>query len=119
MFRLQKMFWLQKLRLRVFALLVGLTIAVITVVGMLSVPVLPAIGVALVAAVTMVNSMTTKLSAITCSGCGNDLTQIPAYTYGIICPNCGSTTQPFNPSDSPPQFAQADYESDTDSDMLT
>lgn len=109
------MFWLQKLRLKVFALLVALTIAVITVVGMLSVPVLPAIGVALVAAVTMVNSMTTKLSAITCSGCGKDLSQAPANTYGIICPNCGTTTLPFQHEQTPPMYA-ADDDLDTDSD---
>jgi hypothetical protein len=113
------MFWLQKLRLKVFALLVALTIAVITVVGMLSVPVLPAIGVALVAAVTMVNSMTTKLSAITCTGCGQNLSSTPANTYGITCQKCGTTTLPFQHEQSPPMYASEDddFDSDSDSDL--
>lgn len=110
------MYWLQKLRLRVFALLVALTIAVFTVVGMLSVPVLPAIGVALVAAVTMVNSMTTKLSAMTCSGCGTDLSKTPASTYGVTCPGCGTTTLPFQNSEQAPMLAMDDQDSDTNSD---
>ena len=109
------MFWLQKLRLRVFALLVALTIGVFTVVGVLSVPPLAAISVAVVAAVTMVNSMTTKLSAMTCSGCGKDISKIPMGTYGVTCPGCGTTTQPYNHADLPALYASDDSNADQDS----
>lgn len=88
--------FLQKIRLRVFAVLVALTFGVIGVVGLFSVPVLPAIGVALVAAFSMVNTMTAKLSAVTCSGCGSDLSNASTTTYGIICSKCGTTTLPYN-----------------------
>jgi len=108
------MCWLQKLRLRVFAVLVALTFAVIGVVGLLSVPVLPAIGVALVAAYSMVNSMTTKLAAVTCSGCGNDLSISSSSTYGVTCNNCGTTTLPYNYSSQPPTLASFEDESDSD-----
>lgn len=90
------MCFLQKLRLRVFAVLVALLFGVIGVVGWLSVPVLPAIGVALVAAFSMVNSMTAKLSTVTCSGCGSDLSTTSTNTYGNTCKNCGTTTLPYN-----------------------
>ena len=93
----------------------ALTFAVIGVVGILSVPVLPAIGVALVAAYSMVNSMTTKLAAVTCSGCGSDLSNSSSNTYGITCKNCGTTTQPYNHSSQPPKFAA--FEDDSDSDL--
>ncbi|MBL4810378.1 MAG: hypothetical protein JKY43_10035 [Phycisphaerales bacterium] len=108
------MCWLQKLRLRVFAVLVALTFAVIGVVGLLSVPVLPAIGVALVAAYSMVNTMTTKLSAITCVGCGGDLSKSPSSTYGTVCKDCGTTTQPYQHSPKPPMVASFDEDSDSD-----
>lgn len=110
----QTMCWLQKLRLRVFAVLVALTFAVIGVVGLLSVPVLPAIGVALVAAYSMVNSMTSKLATITCAGCGSDLSHSTSNTYGIICKNCGTTTQPYNHASQPPMMATSDEDSDSD-----
>ncbi|MEQ9207133.1 MAG: hypothetical protein RLN78_07190 [Phycisphaerales bacterium] len=108
------MLWLQKLRLRVFAVLVALTLAVIGVVGLFSVPVLPAIGVALVAAYSMVNSMTAKLSVITCAGCGSDLSNAATSTYGITCQSCGTTTQPYNHADNAPVFASFDEDSDSD-----
>jgi len=90
------MMWIQRLRLRVFALMVALAILVFTVVGMLSIPVLPAVGVALTIAVTMVNSMTSRLDALTCAGCGNSIEQLPAGTHGIACESCGTINHPFN-----------------------
>ncbi len=111
---IKTMNWLQKLRLRVFAVLVALTFAVIGVVGLLSVPVLPAIGVALVAAYSMVNSMTTKLAVTTCSGCGSDISKTPLNTYGTTCNNCGTTTQPFLHNPQPPTLATFDDDTDPD-----
>ncbi len=88
--------WMLKLRLRVFALLVALTLLVFGVVGMLSMPVFPAVGAAIAIAVTMVNSMTSRLDTMTCAGCGKSIEQTPAGTHGIACPNCGTVNHPYN-----------------------
>ncbi|MEX0877203.1 MAG: hypothetical protein WD114_07060 [Phycisphaerales bacterium] len=90
------MLWMQRLRLRVLAMLVALILLVLGVVGMLSVPVLPAVGVALTIAVTMVNTMTSRLSDMVCTGCGRSIEQLPAGTHGITCPGCGAVNHPFN-----------------------
>jgi len=87
---------MQKLRLRVFALLAGLALLVVTVVGVFAVPVIPAIGVAVTIAVTVVNSMTSRLGHMTCAGCGQDIAKLPAGTHGIACTQCGTINHPFN-----------------------
>ena len=92
--------WMLKLRLRVFALMVALTILVITVVGMLAVPVLPAVGAAIAIAVTVVNSMTARLNVMTCAGCGIHIDQLPAGTHGIACGGCGTINHPYNTGES-------------------
>lgn len=106
--------WMLKLRLRVFALMVALTILVFTVVGMLAVPVLPAVGAALAIAVTVVNSMTARLNVMTCAGCGNSIEQLPAGTHGIACKGCGTVNHPFNTGDS---WLASDFDYSDDSDM--
>lgn len=108
--------WMLKLRLRVFALLVALTILVFGVVSMLSVGVLPAVGAALAIAVTMVNSMTSRLDTLTCAGCGNSIEQIPAGTHGITCKDCGTINHPFN-SGGEIMYA-VDFEDDEDVDLV-
>lgn len=91
--------WMLKLRLRVFALLVALTILVFGVVGMLSVGVVPAVGAALAIAVTVVNSMTSRLDTMTCAGCGSSIDALPAGTHGIACKGCGTVNHPFQTSE--------------------
>lgn len=88
--------WMLKLRLRVFALLVALLILVFGVVSVFSVGVLPAVGAAIAIAVTVVNSMTSRLDTMTCAGCGNSIEQLPAGTHGIACKGCGTINHPFN-----------------------
>ena len=107
------MLWMQKLRLRVFALLAGLALLVVTVVGVFAVPVLPAIGVAVTIALTMVNSMASRLEHMTCTGCGQDIAQLPAGTHGIACDKCGTINHPFNSGE--PYYA-FDLSDDEDSD---
>ncbi len=106
------MLWMQKLRLRVFALLVALAILVFGVVGMLSIPVLPAVGVAITIAVTMVNSMTSRLDVLTCAGCGGSIEQSPAGTHGIACVKCGTVNHPFNSGGSALAFDFNDLDED-------
>lgn len=104
---------MQRLRLRVFALLAGLALLVVTVVGVFAVPVLPAIGVAVTIALTMVNSMASRLETMTCTGCGQDITQLPAGTHGIIC-ECGVVNHPFNTGEPAYAFDLSDEDSDDD-----
>lgn len=108
------MLWMQKLRLRVFALLAALAILVFGVVSVFAIPVLPAVGVAIGIAVTMVNSMTARLSHMTCTGCGQDIAQLPAGTHGIACDKCGTINHPFNAGEPYYTFDLSDEdESDT------
>ena len=88
--------WMLKLRLRVFALLVALALLVFGVVSVFSVGVFPAVGAAIAIAVTMVNSMTSRLSTMTCAGCGQSIDQLPAGTHGIACKDCGAINHPYN-----------------------
>lgn len=90
--------WLHKLRLRAFAVLVASIFGALAVVGWLSVPVLPALGVAIITAAAVVNTMASRLAMPTCSGCGNDLSQAPAGTHGVICYDCGTINQHFDES---------------------
>lgn len=90
--------WLHKLRLRAFAVVVASLVGALAVVGWLSVPVLPALGVALVTAAAVVNTMASRLAMPTCAGCGIDLTQTPADAHGVTCPDCGTINQHFNES---------------------
>jgi hypothetical protein len=93
------MLWMQKLRLRVFALMVALLLLVFGIIGMLSIPVLPVVGVAITIAVTMVNTMASRLDTLTCAGCGESIAQAPAGTHGIACSGCGTINHPFNSGD--------------------
>ncbi len=90
------MLWMQKLRLRVFALIAALVLLVFGVVSMFAVPVLPAVGVAITIVVTVVNTMTARLADMTCTGCGKSIAQLPAGTHGIACTDCGTINHPFN-----------------------
>lgn len=85
--------WLHKLRLRSLAVVLGLALGALAVIGWLSVPVLPALGVALITAAALVNTMASRLADATCAGCGRDLAGSVAGTYGVICPDCGSINQ--------------------------
>jgi len=105
------MLWMQKLRLRVLAMIVALILLVLGVVGMLSVPVLPAVGVALTIAVTVVNTMASRLSA-TCAGCGQSIAKVPAGTHGIACGNCGAVNHPFNTGEAQYAFDLSEEEDD-------
>jgi len=111
------MLWMLKLRLRVFALLAALALLVFGVVGMLSFPVLPAVGVALTIAVTVVNTMTSRLDTLTCAGCGMSIEKLPAGTHGIACKDCGTINHPFNTGET--RFTQdVDYNYDDENNEI-
>ena len=107
--------WMLKLRLRVFALLVALSIIVYGVVSIFSVGVLPAVGAAIAIAVTMVNSMASRLDTMTCAGCGDSIEQLPAGTHGIACMNCGTINHPFNTGEA---MLAMDFDNSNDEDLV-
>jgi len=109
--------WMLKLRLRVFAIVVALIILVFGVVGMLSVGVLPAVGAAIAIAVTMVNTMTSRLNVLTCAGCGQDITKLPAGTHGIACLDCGTINHPYKAGETTLAFDASDFNFDDDEDV--
>ncbi len=106
-----KMPWLRKLRLRVFAVLVGLTLAAIGIAGLASLPALPVVGVTITLATVLVNKMTSKLAVLTCAGCGADLTGTPTGAYGAMCSNCGT----INTHHAPPDRLAKDKPKDSNS----
>ncbi|MBL4590640.1 MAG: hypothetical protein JKY96_01640 [Phycisphaerales bacterium] len=101
--------WIRKLRLRVFAVLVALTLAAIGIAGLASLPALPVVGVTITLATMVVNKMTAKLGVMTCSGCGTDLTGVPTGAYGAMCTDCGV----INTTHAPPVQLAKDQSSNT------
>ncbi|MFG0305001.1 MAG: hypothetical protein ACF8Q5_02165 [Phycisphaerales bacterium JB040] len=82
--------FLHRLRLRVFAVLVGVVIASIAALSVFALPAVPVVSVALITAAAVLNSMTAKLGVAVCSGCGNSLEGVPTGAYGAVCPGCGA-----------------------------
>ena len=87
------MTWVHKVRLRVFALIVGIVLAAIGGVSFASGPVWPVIGVAVAATALVVNRMTARLAEPVCWGCEENLTGRPAGDYGVVCPRCGAINE--------------------------
>ena len=85
--------WMRTIRLRVLALLVCATLAVIGVVSWASLPAWPVIGVAVATVAVVFNSVTSRLNHPVCWGCGEDLARSPSGEYGVICPKCGALTE--------------------------
>lgn len=84
---------MQRVRLRVFAFVIGLTLATVGVVSWAALPLWPVVGVAVAAAAVAVNTMTARLKHPTCWSCGSDVSGLPAGQYGVICQQCGSINQ--------------------------
>lgn len=98
---------LHRIRLKVFALLVGMTLAVIGAVSWAALPIWPVIGVAVATVAFVVNSLTSRLNEPVCWTCGEDLSRQAAGEYGLMCPGCGSLNVGFERIDrdqpNPPQ----------------
>ncbi len=86
--------WMQRMRLRVFAVLVATTIAVIGAVSWAALPIWPVIGFAVATIAMAVNGMTSRLDQPVCWTCGTDVSQQASGEYGVICPKCGSLNEP-------------------------
>jgi len=87
------MTWMHRMRMRTLAFVVALVVAGLGVAAAFTLPVLPVLGVAVAAAAVVVNQMGYRLVHPTCYGCGRDVGQLAAGTYGVECPDCGAITQ--------------------------
>lgn len=85
--------FLDRMRLRVLAVLAGLITAAIATLSLTALPALPVIGVVLLTAAAVVNGMTSRLAGPVCAGCGDDLAVQEAGTYGVLCARCGTLNQ--------------------------
>lgn len=91
------MTWLGRMRLRLFATIIGVPLAVF---GVLSIGpgwlTIPLVGVAIAAVTVTVNKTTNRIVGERCWTCGTSLHGEPAGEQGVVCPDCGSLNQ-FNP----------------------
>lgn len=85
--------WLQRLRLKMLAIVGALLLVAFGLVTVVSLPVWAAVGTAVAALALAVNTMASRLDSPTCLDCGTDLTGEPAGLYGVICPGCGAVNQ--------------------------
>lgn len=90
----ERIAFLHKIRLRSFAIIFGLALAVIGAVSLASAPVWPFIAGAVAIACVAVNSLASRLTHTVCIGCGTDLSHQPVGQYGAVCPSCGTIAQP-------------------------
>ncbi|HRQ73464.1 MAG TPA: hypothetical protein PLU35_10590 [Phycisphaerales bacterium] len=87
--------WMARIRFRVLAFLLGLTLAVLGTISLTTLPAWPVVGVAFAAAAVAVNHMTSRLKAPVCHGCGARLSDEPPGAYGVVCAKCGFVTLPL------------------------
>ncbi|MEL7484943.1 MAG: hypothetical protein AAFN41_11405 [Planctomycetota bacterium] len=87
---------LHKLRLRAFAVVVGLILAAVGVVSIVSAPAWPVVAGAVAIAAVAVNSVASRLTKTICLGCGHNVTGAPVGQYGVVCPKCGTISAPAN-----------------------
>ncbi|MEN0021088.1 MAG: hypothetical protein AAF747_09425 [Planctomycetota bacterium] len=82
--------WLSRLRFRVFAFLIGVTLTAVAMLSWFAWPAAVVVTGAITAAAVCVNTMTAKLRQHRCHGCGTNIEGTAAGTYGVVCPSCGA-----------------------------
>ncbi len=87
------MTWYGKMRLKILAYVVGLTLGALGIASLTTVPAWPVVGVAVAACVVMINRAAHRLSQPTCLGCGRDIAQLPTNEHGVACPGCGMVSR--------------------------
>jgi len=85
--------WMHRLRLKVFALALGLGLTAFALISWTTIPAWPIVGVAVATVAVVINKMSVRLSHPTCHGCGADIEGLPGSQYGVACPTCGHLTQ--------------------------
>lgn len=90
---------LERIRLRAFAWVLGLTLAAVGVIIFAAQPILPVVGVTIAAFAFVVRAASGKIGETACRGCGTDLSGHASGAYGIACPACGTLNQVLPPDD--------------------
>lgn len=85
--------WFHKVRLRVLAVVLAGTLAVIGILTWATVPASLVVGVAIITVAAVVNSMTTRLALPVCYQCGSALNADATGCYGVICEGCGAVNE--------------------------
>lgn len=93
--------WLQRIRLRVFAVMLGLALAALATVSLTTIPAWPVVGVAFAVAVAVINTAGQRFSVDqqVCLTCGVDVSKQPSGPHGVICPSCGGLSQTLPPEE--------------------
>jgi predicted RNA-binding Zn-ribbon protein involved in translation (DUF1610 family) len=82
-----------KLRIKAFAWTLGFGLAAAAVILWTPIGWVPAVGVAVAAAVVTMSKMASRLDRPVCYACGADLAQVADGPQGIACPSCGALHQ--------------------------
>lgn len=85
---------LDRIRTRALWLVVAITATTVSVIAWTTLPAWPVVGVAVATLVFAVNTISSKLHADACLGCGQSLASQPRGEHGTFCPNCGQVNQP-------------------------
>jgi tRNA(Ile2) C34 agmatinyltransferase TiaS len=83
---------MERIRLRVMAVLLGTSLAAIAMISLTSLPAWPVVGVAVATVAMMVNKVTSRLRSPVCWGCGGSIEGQASGEYGVTCPDCGTLT---------------------------
>jgi hypothetical protein len=75
-------------------LVVAIIATTVSVIAWTTLPAWPIVGVAVATLVLAVNTISSKLQADACLGCGQSLAGQPRGEHGAICPSCGLVNQP-------------------------
>lgn len=87
--------FIRRIRLRVLAWLIGITLAAVGSIVLGGLPAVPLIGVAVAAAAVTVKAHAGRLIKTSpCLSCGRDLAAEPISPFGVACPDCGAVHQP-------------------------
>ena len=90
----ERIAFLHKVRLRAFAVVLGLALAIIGLTAMISAPAWPFVAGAVAIAAVAVNKVAARLTQPVCIGCGSTIANEPIGQYGAVCPQCGTIGTP-------------------------
>lgn len=86
--------WMQRIRLRVLAIVGAIAFAAFGAIAWMALPALPVVGVAIITVAAAVNTMTSRLADPVCLSCGTTIAaDAQTGVYGRICGNCGAINQ--------------------------
>ncbi len=87
---MSKSTWMHKLRLKSFAVVIGVGLTALTLLSLTTIPAWPVVGVAVAAVALYINSAASRLSQDVCLGCGANIAEEPRGEHGVACPGCGA-----------------------------